>query len=105
MIHLSNGAEVLAAYILPASGGRKPNGLVLAKKSDDHFVTWLIHWDGDTTGDDGQTHEVWECDTGHYFSPGGDMVPIDMAQFDFGLRLRHLLSSTILRGTQQTGNT
>jgi hypothetical protein len=70
MIRLTNGATVHAAFILPASPGMKPHGLVLAETEND-FVTWEIYWDGETTGDErGQTHELWECETGPLLPTG-----------------------------------
>lgn len=101
MIHLSNGAKVHAAFILPASPGMKPNGLALAETETD-WCTWSIHWDGDTTGDEeGQTHEVWEAETGHYFQksmPISQGSPKPMAEYDFGLRLRRMLTHGQHRG-------
>ena len=104
MIQLSNGAKVLAAFILPASPGQKPRGLVLAETLND-FVTWQIYWDGETTGDEqGQTHELWEAEQGHYFQRG--MYPQQgnprlMAELDFGLRLKHLLTDQQFQGVRR----
>lgn len=97
MIHLTNGAKVLAAFIVPATPGMKPNGLVLAETETD-FVTWSIYWDGKTTGDDqGQTHELWECETGHYFQKSASYMQADReGQIDFGLRLARLLPEFVL---------
>src|SRR5690606_13875864 len=96
-------AKVLAAYVMPASAGMKPNGVVLAETATD-WVTWNIYWDGGVWADlenEGQLHEAWECETGHYFQKSmhpsqGD--PKTLAEFDFGLRLRHLLTQAALRG-------
>lgn len=92
MIHLSNGEKVLAAYIVPASPGMKPNGLVLAETETD-WVTWSVYWDGETTGDDhGQTHELWEAETGHYWTKSSHTIESKrMAERDFGLRLQRFI--------------
>jgi len=107
MIRLSNGATVHAAYLLPARPGMKPSGLVLAETATD-WVTWAVYWEGDTTGDDeGQTHEQWEAETGHYFQksmPHSQGDPEDLARFDFGLRLRRHLTYTIQRGIEARGH-
>lgn len=107
MIQVKNGAKVHAALLLPASEGMKPHGLVLAETSHD-WVTWQVYWNGDTIGDpDGQTHELWDAEHGHYFQKSmhlsqGD--PQELAKFAFGLRLRYLLGDSALRGVaEKTG--
>lgn len=107
MIRLQMGT-VHAAFVLPASPGMKPHGLVLAETPTD-WVTWQVYWDGNTTGDDeGQTHELWEAECGHYFQKSmannpemGD--PQHMATFDFGLRLRLFMDSATIKGVAATG--
>ena len=100
MIQLSNGAKVHAAFILPASPGMKPNGVVLAEQECD-WVTWSIHWDGDCAmadDEEGLTHEVWECETGHYFSKsyqGMNGEAKRLAELSFGFRLCALLNSNM----------
>lgn len=98
MIQLSNGATVHAAFILPASPGMKPNGVVLAEQERD-WVTWSIYWDGETTGDaEGQTHELWECETGCYFQKmysGINGEGKRLAELSFGFRLGALLNSNM----------
>ena len=102
MIQLSNGAKVLTAFIVPASPGMKPNGVALAETETD-FVVWSIYWDGETTGDaQGQTHELWECETGHYFQksmePDRRNSRLQMAEQDFGIRLSRFLTPAQGRG-------
>ena len=108
MLTLSNGATVLAAFILPRGDGMKPHGLVLASqpylprpqvKSQVEYITWEIHWDGATTDPNaGITHEVWECESGHYFQPSL-VNNRDTAEYDFGLRLNRLLTQKVFQGT------
>ena len=104
MIQLSNGAKVHAAFIRPASPGMKPSGLVLAEQERD-WVTWSIYWDGDTTGDEeGQTHEVWEAECGHYYQKeysGLNGEGQRMAERDFGHRLMQLLPTPSLEAVRR----
>ncbi len=97
MIRLNNCEKVHAAFILPASPGMKPNGLVLAETTND-WVTWNIYWDGETTGDEeGQTHELWQAECGHYFQKSATYLDAQrMAENDFGHRLMRLLPTPAL---------
>lgn len=109
MICVRNG-KVHAAFILPASPGVKPHGLVLAETATD-WVTWNIYWDGDLKFDDegtdgGLTHELWEAECGHYFQksmPESQGDPQRLAHYDFGLRLRRLLNIHQWAGVKQDG--
>lgn len=87
-MRLSNGAKILDVYIKFSRMGFMHTGVVLAE-TDTNFVTWNIHHDPDHN-----TPDVWDCDTGHYFTKGGQMQQgksLFIAQRDFGERLaRHL---------------
>lgn len=107
MIKLSNGATVHAAFLLPAGLGTKPHGVVLAETPTD-WVTWHVYDDGDFVISDevdtlSQAWEVWEAETGHYFQKSMPETQGNselMARFDYGLRLRRFLESTILDGVK-----
>lgn len=97
MITLSNNAKVLAAYIVPKSPGHKPHGIVLAETETD-WVTWDIYWDGIVTPNaDDEYNELWEAEAGHYWhktsTPGDDVIAKELAELDFGSRLRRNLTS------------
>lgn len=102
MIKLSNGATVHAAYLLPAGLGTKPHGVVLGETPTD-WVTWHVYWDGEFVISENEGHEVWEAETGHYFQKAytqNGNNPELMARFDYGLRLRRFIESSILDGVK-----
>lgn len=103
MIQLRNCEKLHAAYLLPGQSNMKPSGLVLAETATD-WVTWLVHWDGDTIQDErGQIHEVWEAESGHYYQKSMPILvgnPKDQAEFDFGLRLKYMLTYQTKRGVE-----
>lgn len=106
MITLTNGAKVHAAYVLPAGHGMKPNGLVLAEK-DDAWCVWNIYWDGEIQREnDGEApmNELWECETGSYFQKQRSVEEGEakhLAELAFGLKLRRLLTETMLEGLRE----
>ena len=108
MITLTNGAEVHAAYVLPAGAGMKPNGLVLAE-TDTDWVVWNIYWDGELQKPDDVSEtqspgELWECETGSYFQkacPPSMGDPKKLAELAFGLKLRRLLTEQMAAGVRE----
>lgn len=97
MVKLSNGARVLAEYIVKQDSGGHPHGVVLAE-TDTDFVTWNV-WEGDAT------RCIYEAETGHYFHKRGPMQRGDdrqQAEIDFGQRLAMLMPANVYEGLRQS---
>lgn len=100
MLHLSNGATVHAAYLIPASEGLKDRGCVLAETSTD-WVCWNIYWDGEVQHPEdipetSSPTEVWEAENGHYFQKGDNQTSIAsriLASQQFTRQMKQFMTS------------